>query len=439
MFKALSNMFSIKELRERIIFTLLMLGVYRLAGSIWAPGVDVSKVSEMFAGVNKNLFDMMDMFTGGGIGNMTIMALGVMPNISASIIIQLAASVVPSLERLSREGEAGRNKINQYVRYLTVVICVVQGAILARSLVHNGINMIAPVLFVPLFIICLTAGTTFLMWLGEQITQRGVGNGISLIIAAGILCRMPYAFKRLWQLHFAPGSDGSIAIGILMIVLFVVVVYSVILVIQGQRRIPVQYARRVAGGGKTVPAHTSYIPLRLNQANVIPIIFAGALMIVPQALAQIVPGDWYTVRNIVNQFATPSSAGYLIVYAALVIFFTYFYTAIQFNPVQIADDFKKNGAFIPGIRPGKPTSDFLEASMFRITTAGAIFLAIIAVVPALITGRLHVDWTIASFMGGTGILIVVGVVLDTMQQIEAHLLMHQYDGFMQKGRLRGRY
>ena len=438
MFKALSNMFSIKELRERIIFTLLMLGVYRLAGSIWTPGVDITKVRGMFEGTG-NLFDMMNMFTGGGIGNMTIMALGVMPNISASIIIQLAASVVPSLERLSREGEAGRRKINQYTRYLTVIICIVQGGILARSLCANGLNMMSPALFIPLFIICQTAGTIFLMWLGEQITQRGIGNGISLIIAAGILCRMPYAFGNLWKMYLSPNPGNSLSKGILLIVLFVVVVYAIIMVIQGQRRIPVQYARRVAGGGKTVPAHTSYIPLRLNQANVIPIIFAGALMIVPQALAQIVPGDWYTVRNIVNQFATPSSAGYLIVYAALVIFFTYFYTAIQFNPVQIADDFKKNGAFIPGIRPGKPTSDFLEASMFRITTAGAIFLAIIAVVPALITGRLHVDWTIASFMGGTGILIVVGVVLDTMQQIEAHLLMHQYDGFMQKGRLRGRY
>jgi len=439
MWKALSNMFSIKELRERILFTLMMLAVYRLAGSIWAPGIDISKVSEMFTGMNRNLFDMMDMFTGGGLGNMTIMALGVMPNISASIIIQLAASVVPSLERLSREGEAGRRKINQYTRYLTVIICVVQGGILARSLCANGVNLMSPALFIPLFIICLTAGTTFLMWLGEQITQRGVGNGISLIIAAGILCRMPYAFKRLWQLHFAPGSDGSMVIGILMIVLFVVVVYAIIMVIQGQRRIPVQYARRVAGGGKTVPAHTSYIPLRLNQANVIPIIFAGALMIIPQMLPQIIPAEWYKLRSIANFFAIQSNAGYLIVYAILVIFFTYFYTAIQFNPVQIADDFKKNGAFIPGIRPGKPTADFLEASMFRITTAGAIFLAVIAVVPALITGKLHVDWTIASFMGGTGILIVVGVVLDTMQQIEAHLLMHQYDGFMQKGRLRGRY
>ena len=320
-----------------------------------------------------------------------------------------------------------------------MIICVVQGGILARSLCANGVNLMSPALFIPLFIICLTAGTTFLMWLGEQITQRGVGNGISLIIAAGILCRMPYAFKRLWQLHFAPGSDGSMVIGILMIVLFVVVVYAIIMVIQGQRRIPVQYDRRVAGGGKTVPAHTSYIPLRLNQANVIPIIFAGALMIIPQMLPQIIPAEWYKLRSIANFFAIQSNAGYLIVYAILVIFFTYFYTAIQFNPVQIADDFKKNGAFIPGIRPGKPTADFLEASMFRITTAGAIFLAVIAVVPALITGKLHVDWTIASFMGGTGILIVVGVVLDTMQQIEAHLLMHQYDGFMQKGRLRGRY
>ena len=439
MWKALNNMFSIKELRERIIFTLLLLGVYRLAGSIWAPGLDISRVREMFSGMNQNLFDMMDMFTGGGLGNMTIMALGVMPNISASIIIQLATSVVPSLERLSHEGEAGRRKINQYTRYLTVIICVVQGAILARSLCANGVNMMSPVFFVPLFIICLTAGTTFLMWLGEQITQRGIGNGISLIITAGILCRMPYAFKRLWQLHFAPGSPNSLVIGILMIVLFVVVVYAVILVVQGQRRIPVQYARRVAGGGKTVNAHTSYIPLRLNQANVIPIIFAGALMIIPQMLPQIIPAEMYKLRNFANFFASQSSFGYLVIYAALVIFFTYFYTAIQFNPVQIADDFKKSGAFIPGIRPGKPTSDFLEAAMFRITTAGAIFLAVIAVVPALITGRLHVDWTIASFMGGTGILIVVGVVLDTMQQIEAHLLMHQYDGFMQKGRLRGRY
>jgi preprotein translocase subunit SecY len=310
---------------------------------------------------------------------------------------------------------------------------------LSKGLLGAQVNMIPAPWFNLIVIITLTAGTTFLMWLGEQITSRGIGNGISLIITAGIVSKMPVAARMMWSLYFS-ASDESRPMwqAVVLIIMFIGVVAGVIFVIQGQRRIPVQYAKRAVGGGRMTQGHSTYIPLRVNQAGVIPIIFASAILMIPGALAKVVPDNWELVGAIMGtlQYGHPV---YVVVYAVTIIFFCYFYTAITFNPVQIADDFKKGGAFVPGVRPGKPTADFLEHTMVRITLPGSLFLAFIACVPMIVSIRLNIPLLIASFLGGTGLLIIVGVMLDTMQQVEAHLLMRHYDGFMKKGKLRGRY
>ena len=439
MIQTIINMFRIKELRQRLLFTLGLLAIYRIGCFVPTPGIDPALVKERFASTG-GLMELMDLFTGGAMRNVTVFALGVMPYISASIIMQLMTSVVPTLERLSREGEAGRRKINQYTRYFTIVVCVIQSLMLSRQLLKSDVNLIAnPVFFIFVVVTALTAGTTFLRWLGEQITSRGIGNGMSLIITAGIISRAPLAARMMWQLY-GVGADETRPTwqAILLLVMFVAVVAGVIFVIQGQRRIPVQYAKRAMAGGRMTQGHSTYLPLRVNQAGVIPIIFASSILIIPGALSKVVPDNWVTMATIFSYFS-PGSAGYILLYAGAIVFFCFFYTAITFNPVQISEDFKKGGAFVPGIRPGQPTAEFLEHTMVRITVAGALFLAGIAVVPMLISNWLQVPWYISSFLGGTGLLIVVGVMLDTMQQVEAHLLMRHYDGFMKKGRLRGRY
>lgn len=437
MIKTLINMFKIPELRQRLLFTLALLAVYRIGGFVPTPGIDPTRLPELMgAEGGGGLMGLMDMFTGGNLRNLTIFALGVMPYISASIIIQLMTSVVPTLERLSREGEAGRNKINQYTRYLTIIVCLIQSTMLSRQLVTHDVNMIPAPWFNFIVIITLTAGTTFLMWLGEQITSRGIGNGMSLIIMAGIVASMPLAIRMMWAEYIM--GDRPEFQAVILLLMFVGVTAGVIFVIQGQRRIPVQYARRAVGGGRMTQAHSTYVPLRVNQAGVIPIIFASAILMIPGALVNMVPEGLPWLRAIFA-FFRPDSMSYLVMYAAAIMFFCFFYTAITFNPVQIADNFKKSGAFIPGVRPGKPTADFLEHVMVRITVAGSVFLAVIAVIPMLITSWLNISFLIASFLGGTGLLITVGVMLDTMQQVEAHLLMRRYDGFMTKGKLRGRY
>ncbi len=441
MISTIVNMYKIKELRQRLLFTFGLLAVYRIGSFVPTPGIDPSQLHRFSGGLGGGLLNMMDLFTGGNMSNVTVFALGVMPYISASIIIQLMTSVIPTLERLSREGEGGRRKINQYTRYGTIIVCVIQAVMLGKSLFQAQVNLIQnPLLFIFVLTIALTAGTTFVMWLGEQITSRGIGNGISLIITAGIVSRMPTAARMMWTLYGVGATDETRASwqAVVLIVMFVAVVAGVIFVIQGQRRIPVQYAKRVASGGRVVGGASTYLPLRVNQAGVIPIIFASSIMIIPDALAKYVPDSWGVIKQSV-EWLSHSGGGYMWLYAAAIVLFCYFYTAITFNPVQIADDFKKNGAFVPGIRPGKPTADFLEHTMVRITTAGAIFLAVIAVVPMVISERLKIPYLIASFLGGTGLLIVVGVMLDTMQQVEAHLLMRHYDGFMKQGKLRGRY
>jgi preprotein translocase subunit SecY len=439
MLRTIINMFRIRELRERMLFTLALLAVYRIGSFVPTPGIDPLRLRQRGDLLGGGLLNVMDLFTGGNLQNVTIFALGVMPYISASIILQLMTSVVPTLERLSREGEAGRRKINQYTRYGTILVCLIQAVMLGRSLWQADVSLIrSPFFFLFLVTITQTAGTTFTMWLGEQISSRGIGNGISLIITAGIVSRLPHALQYMWTLY-KPGGDEARHLyeAVILLLMFVGVVAGVIFVVQGQRRIPVQYAKRVASGGRVFGGHSTYIPLRVNQAGVIPIIFAQSILIVPGALAQYTPDSFGVVKTFLEWCSR--GGGYLPLYALGIILFCFFYTAITFNPIQIADDFKKSGAFIPGIRPGKPTADFLEHTMVRITVAGAIFLAVIAVVPMIVANQLKIPYLIASFLGGTGLLIVVGVMLDTMQQVEAHLLMRHYDGFMKEGHLRGRY
>ena len=439
MLRTILNMFRITELRNRVFFTLGLLAVYRIGAYIPTPGINPDKLKGLFgAAGSSGLMNMMDLFTGGAMRNVTILALGIMPYISASIILQLMTSVVPTLEKLSHEGEAGRKKINQYTRYGTVLVCIIQSMMLSNQLVKGGVNLIPAPWFNIIVMITLTAGTLWLMWLGEQITSRGIGNGISLIIMAGIVSRMPVAARQIWALYGTGASESRPFWQVVMLaVMFVGVVAGVIYVIQGQRRIPVQYAKRVSGG-KVFGGQSTYIPLRVNQAGVIPIIFASAILMLPAALSRAVPDSWPMLKDFLGLFARGGLV-YLLTYAGGIIFFCFFYTAITFNPVQISDDFKRSGAFIPGVRPGKPTADFLEYTMVRITVAGSIFLAIIAVVPMIVARQLQINYLVASFLGGTGLLITVGVMLDTMQQIEAHLLMRHYDGFMKDGKLKGRY
>ena len=440
MIRTLLNMLKIAELRNRLLFTIGCLAVYRVGSYVPTPGIDTSQLHKLFgSGGGGGLVGMMNMFTGGAMTRASILALGIMPYISASIIMQLMQSVVPSLEKLTHEGEAGRQKLTQYTRYGTIIVCIIQAFMLSKSLHSSGLNLISAPYFNILIIITLTAGTIFLMWLGEQIQSRGIGNGISIIIMAGIVSRMPLAAQQIWALYgFGAAESRPTWQAVLLVVMFVAVIAGVIMVIQGQRRIPVQYAKRVAAGGRMQQGQSTYIPLRVNQAGVIPIIFASSILMVPGALAKMVPDSMETLQNILRMF-NGSSWLYLLCFALMIVFFCFFYTAITFNPSQIADDFKKGGAFVPGVRPGKPTADFLEHTMVRITVAGSVFLSVIAVTPMIIAGQLNIPFMITSFLGGTGLLIIVGVMLDTMQQVEAHLLMRHYDGFMTKGKLRGRY
>lgn len=456
MFKDLAKVFQIPELRAKIIFTVLMLAVFRVGGFIPVPGINGEVAVSFFkqaTGGGQNLFQLVDIFSGGAFSQMTVIALGVVPYISASIIMQLVVALWPSLQREIKENaDQGRRKINKYTRGLTLLLSILQSAMFAKYAIQMNysrpgiitgelldIQMFGvPVLFYMLFIFTMTTGTLFLMWVGEQITERGIGNGMSLIISVGILSQLPTAIGLIFQqLNLDSQEPGAMNFTTVLVLLaiFVVVTLGTILVIQGHRRIPLQYARRVVGR-KEVQGGNSYIPLKVNYAGVIPVIFASSLLMFPAVLVTFAgTGNW------VSDFAawlSPGSSLYVLMFVALIIFFTYFWTATQFRPDQIASDMKKNGAFIPGIRQGKPTQDYLEATMNRITLIGAVFLALIAVLPTIIGRVLGVPPTISYFFGGTALLILVGVVLDTMKQIESHLLMKRYDGFMKKGRIRGR-
>ncbi|KIC72757.1 Protein translocase subunit SecY [Neochlamydia sp. EPS4] len=456
MFKELQKVFQIPELRAKILFTILMLAVYRVGGFIPVPGINGEVAVSFFrhaTGGGQNLFQLVDIFSGGAFSQMTVIALGVMPYISASIIMQLVVALWPSLQREIKENaEQGRRKINKYTRGLTIILSILQSAMFAKYAIQMNYSRPGiitgelldaqiwgmPILFYLLFIFTMTAGTVLLMWIGEQITERGIGNGMSLIITVGIVSQLPTAIGLIiQQLNLNSQEPGAMNFTtvLVLIAIFVVVALGTILVIQGHRRIPLQYARRVVGR-KEVQGGNSYIPLKVNYAGVIPVIFASSLLMFPAIIATFA-GAGNRLSEIA-QWLSPGSTLYILLFVGLIIFFTYFWTATQFRPDQIASDMKKNGAFIPGIRQGKPTQDYLESTMNKITLIGAISLAMIAVLPTIIGRLLGVPATISYFFGGTALLILVGVVLDTMKQIESHLLMKRYEGFMKKGRVRGR-
>jgi preprotein translocase subunit SecY len=407
---------------------------------ITVPGVDVAVLkSTMNAGGANDLFGFFDLFVGGAFSNAAIFALGIMPYITSSIIFQLAGVVFPQIQKMQKEGEEGRRKINQWTRFATVFIAGLQSIGVAVKLVNttaaNGTQVVADpgVLFFLSTIILLTAGTIFLMWLGEQITERGIGNGISLIIFIGIIAALPVALMQEYEL-VATGARNWIFEIIIFAFLFAIIA-SIVLITQGARRIPVQYAKRQVGK-RVFGGTTQFIPLRVNTAGVMPIIFAQSLMFIPNTIAQFFPSS-PAMQSFAAWF-NPASFGYAFVYGIMVVFFTFFYTAIIFNPKDIADNMKKQGGFVPGIRPGQPTAEYIERILTRITLPGSIFLAIIAVLPTFVQNLFGITSLFASFFGGTSLIIIVGVGLDTLQQIESHLMMRHYDGFMKTGKMKGR-
>lgn len=456
MIDAIQRIFGIPELRVKIFYTLILLAVCRIGAYVPVPGVNADMAISLFkfaTGGGQNLFQLVDIFSGGAFAKMTVLALGVMPYITASIIMQLLIALVPSLQRDIRESpDQGRRKLSKWTRLATLVIAMFQSTLFAKYVMR--VNLSSPGIIVPeisdiqmfgvswLFyltvIVTMTAGTLFLMWIGEQISERGVGNGISLIIAVGILASFPSTIGSIInQLNLESQDAGQLSFPTLIALcgLFVVITVGTILIIQGQRRIPLQYARRIVGRHETQGGN-SHIPLKLNYAGVIPVIFASSLLMFPGTIGQFMGrGTWI---GQLTSYLLPGTWVYTIMYVMLILFFTYFWTATQFKPEQIASDMKKNGAFVPGIRQGKPTQDYLESTMSRITLAGAVFLALIATLPSIVGWMFGVDANISQFFGGTSLLILVGVILDTTKQIESHLLMKRYEGFMTKGRLRGR-
>ena len=446
------NCFRIPELKKRILFTCAIIALCRLVSMIPCPGVNPAGLKELFSGARGEggVLDMLHLFSGGAIEQFAVGALGIMPYISASIIMQLMTPVIPQLERLMREGESGMKKYNQYMRYMTLAICVVQGymysAVMANPtsiglkgdsvVLHPGLG------FTVMTIITLTAGAMLVMWLGEMITEHGIGNGASLIITVNIVARLPGALQTLWK-QFSMGaasSDGDLNLIhlLILLVMFVAVTAATVALTLGAYRVPIRYAaRRMQGIGGTATAQTSFLPLRVNYSGVMPIIFAGAIISFPVMLLRYLPQDWSVVVWLEMNLQY-GSTGYLLVYGAMILLFSFFWVANQFNPIRIADDLQKNGGYIPGIRAGGATSGFLGKKMDRITLAGAIFLAALAILPMLLSRALGIQPTISQFFGGTSLLIIVGVTLDTLQQIENHLVAQNYEGFMEKGRLRSR-
>ena len=459
MLSAFTNSLKIPELKQRILFTLGLIFVARIGANIPLPGVNPLPLQNFFADQTTDsgasLLGLYNMFTGGALLNGAVCALGIMPYISASIIMQLMTAVFPGLSRLQQEGEIGRQKLTQYGRYLTVVICLVQGTLLILALAkapgrlfagfdaqqYGAVVIIDHTWFAINSTLFLTAGTILLMWLGEQITQRGIGNGVSLLITIGILADLPAAFATLVRLFAAPiGETASLNLpeGVLMLILLLATTAGIVAVTQAQRKIPVHYAKRVVGR-KVYGGQSSFLPLKVNYSGVMPVIFASALLLFPQQILSQLGA--VTGLRFLSDFANVLAYGswvYYLTYATLILAFSYFWVSIMFKPLQIADDLKKNGGYIPGVRPGEPTAKFLDFVMTRLTLAGAIFLTIIAVFPDFITSTYGIPYQVTIFFGGTGMLITVGVLLDTMRQIETHLLQRHYDGFLKKGRIRGR-
>ncbi|MCA1803011.1 MAG: preprotein translocase subunit SecY [Rhodothermaceae bacterium] len=424
------NIFKIEELRNRILYTVGILMVFRIGTYITMPGVDASMLVQS-TGRATDLLGLFDMFVGGAFARAGVFALGIMPYITAAIIIQLMGAVVPYFQKLQREGEEGRRKINQLTRYGTVLITLVQSIGFAINLLatQGDAIIVSNTAFIINCMIVLTAGTVFVMWLGERITERGIGNGISLLIMIGIIAALPTNFMNEWNT-----KDNAIIV-IAEIVILVLVTASVVLLTQGQRRIPVQYARRVVGR-KVYGGTTQYLPLRVNAAGVMPIIFAQSIMFIPSTFGQFFPGN-ETVTMLTGWSSDFTGVAYNIIFATICVFFTFFYTAIVINPKEMADTMKRQGGFIPGVRPGKQTVEFIDNILTKITLPGSIFLAFIAIMPAF-AANFGVTPGFAMFYGGTSLLIIVGVGLDTLQQVESHLMMRHYDGFMKSGRIKGR-
>lgn len=438
MFETFKNIFKIPDLRKKVLFTLGIICIYRIGGHIPTPGINSSILAEFWAQSQNSLFGLYDMFVGGAFGKATVFAMGVMPYISASIIIQLLATVFPYFHKLQREGGEGRKKITQYTRYGTVILSFIQAigvSVFLQSIVSpsTGQHAVLPSIAGPIFTlvtaISLTTGTVFIMWLGEQITNKGIGNGISFIIFIGIVDRLPRAV--IAEIQQLVAGTRNIFVELLVLAVIFGMTAFIVVMTQATRRIPIQTPKKVVGT-KMYAGQNTILPLRVNMAGVIPIIFASSLMFLPSMLKNFAP-ESQAMEDFTNLFL-PGKPIHDACYALLIVFFTYFYTAIIFNPMDIADNLKKSGGFIPGIRPGKKTAEFLDNVLTKITLPGAVFLAFIAVVPFLIMGGFNVSF----YFGGTSVLIVVGVALDTLQQLEYHLQMHNYEGFLKKGRLRGR-
>jgi len=460
MISAFANIFKIPELRQRVLFTLGMIVIMRIGSAITTPGVNAQVLREWFlnvadAKVGGGVAALFNLFSGGALGNCAIFSLGIMPYISASIMLQLLGAVIPRLGRLARE-DGGRQKIAQYTRYTTIALCIFQGWLLALSFESPQSNPFLPgivdtitKLGIPLVsdpglsfrlltVLVMTAGTLFLMWMGDQITDRGIGNGVSVIITIGILAQLPAGLVQAWRTFVPTGGEASSVSPVVLVILcafLFLVIAAVIAVTQATRRISVQYAKRVVGR-KVYGGQTQYMPLKVNYAGVMPIIFAQAILLFPATILNMAFGH----KTWAVYWANQLSSGWVhyAFYAILIFSFSYFWVATQFQPAQIADDLKKYGGFIPGVRPGKPTADFLDYTMGRLTFAGAIFLVIIAVLPQLLSNALQVPYMASQFFGGTGLLIIVGVTLDTMRQVETFLLQRHYDGFLRKGKIRGR-
>lgn len=427
LFATLSNIWKIEDLRARILFTLLCLLIYRIGSFIVLPGVNAATLHSQ---AKEGLLGLLNMFAGGSFSRASIFALGVMPYISASIVVQLLGIAVPYFQKLQKEGESGRKKINQVTRYLTIIITLLQATAYVRSQISPDAKMMAEPLFTISSMFFLTAGTMFIMWLGEKITDKGIGNGISLIIMVGIIAQLPFGITSEFASRMG-GQGGLIPFIVEIAALFLVVMFT-ILIVQGVRKIPVQYAKKIVGS-KQYGGVRQYIPLKVNAAGVMPIIFAQAIMFIPGTIGSYFP----STQSVLSSFSDINSLAYNLTFAFMIIAFTFFYTAITVNPVQMSDDMKKNGGFVPGVKPGKTTGEYIDGVISKITLPGSIFLAMIAIMPSIAI-ILGINSQFAHFYGGTSLLILVGVVLDTLQQIESHLLMRHYDGLMQTGRIEGR-
>lgn len=431
MIDGLKNINKIPELQKRILYSLLMLGIYRVGAHIPTPGIDTAALMAYFEQAKGSLLGLFDMFAGGALSNLSVFALGIMPYISASIIIQLLTVAVPHLERLSKEGEAGRRKITQYTRYGTVGLSLIQGFGIAVGLENMAGPTGVSIVMEPgwgfrlMTVLTLTAGTAFLMWLGEQITERGIGNGISLIIFAGIVCRGPEAIINTFRL-LSTGEMGIFLILVLILMMFTVI-GVIVFVESGQRRIPVQYAKRVVGR-KVYGGQSTHLPLKVNTAGVIPPIFASSIIMFPATIANFIPHPW---MKAVADALIPGRVGYEILYVGFIVFFCYFYTAVTFNPNDVAENMRKYGGYVPGIRPGKKTADYIDDVLTRLTFSGAVYVSAVCVLPSILIAYFNVPF----YFGGTALLIVVGVALDTAGQLETHLLTRQYEGFLKKGKI----